>query len=272
MIAVDRRSGQECPPTSDIELSCDGTTAIVSPNGGYIKRFCVDGRDVLYPDQEVTTDGARKRRGGIPILFPWAGKVCGHEEMRQHGFARDLKWRQLGVSPVFARKAAILSLDEKAMGEAERGMYSHKFLLMLTVTIKDGQLSHSLGIITGPESIPTALGIHPYFNVPEGDISSIKTNIAGFNPARYEIGDVAVFSLQPVVDLEIPGLGLVKMITEGTWRRPQASLVVWTDSPNRICVEPWTTPLDGYQYESTRLRLPANRRVDFLTKIKYFPK
>src|SRR4051794_23759870 len=65
-----------------------------------VTSFRVGDREVLYLDPATLVDPAKNVRGGIPVLFPMAGKLAneryavdGREySMKQHGFARNRAW------------------------------------------------------------------------------------------------------------------------------------------------------------------------------------
>lgn len=67
--------------------------------GGIITEFGVGGKEQLYLDQETLFNKRKSIHGGIPILFPIAGKLAddkytwdGHTyEMANHGFARNYR-------------------------------------------------------------------------------------------------------------------------------------------------------------------------------------
>ena len=69
--------------------------------GGVITNWIADGEEILYFDEKRFMDKTKSIRGGIPILFPICGNlntsnsVFGKDylQLRQHGFARDLKWQ-----------------------------------------------------------------------------------------------------------------------------------------------------------------------------------
>ena len=71
---------------------------IVPGRGGLVSALTVDGRDVLFLDRTTLDDPAKNVRGGIPILFPFAGKLEDERfgpagtRMKQHGFARNKPW------------------------------------------------------------------------------------------------------------------------------------------------------------------------------------
>src|SRR5690242_2258038 len=66
--------------------------------GAIVSGLRVRGKDVLYMDRATLDDPSKNVRGGIPVLFPFSGKLE-HEtfaltgtKMKQHGFGRNLPW------------------------------------------------------------------------------------------------------------------------------------------------------------------------------------
>lgn len=255
---------------SDVELRCGQSTAIVSSKGGYIRSFTVGGVDVLYPDGQVEIKGELKRRGGIPVLFPWAGPLKGRPRLPQHGFARDLKWETWGSPQDVGEKGVLLSLTHAGQGKWD--WFPYDFHLLLQAEVAEQKFRHLLTVSNrGEEPMPVALGIHPYFNVPERNLAGIKINIEGFHPEKYRLGEVLTYSIQPEVNLQIPKVGLVRMILKEQYLQNQGMLVVWTDDPGYICVEPWTTPVGGFLEEDQAISVLPHKPMKFLTEIEVQP-
>jgi len=74
------------------------TAQIVPGRGGIVTALAVGGQDVLFLDPATLADPTKNVRGGIPILFPFAGKLEDERfrpagtRMKQHGFARNKPW------------------------------------------------------------------------------------------------------------------------------------------------------------------------------------
>ncbi len=91
-----------------IDLFIGQTRLVLSPFGGCLQKFSVNNLDILYPETLLEIKDQRKKRGGIPILFPWAGAL---EGLPQHGFARDLKWKKLPVHRDFIKKESLTRIN-----------------------------------------------------------------------------------------------------------------------------------------------------------------
>src|SRR5438132_2165715 len=90
-MTVDEFAGVAGMKTS--ALAGDGALAEVVPErGGLVTRFRVQGRGLLYLDEATLADRSKNVRGGVPVLFPIAGKAPEGGAMKQHGFARNRAW------------------------------------------------------------------------------------------------------------------------------------------------------------------------------------
>jgi galactose mutarotase-like enzyme len=73
---------------------------VIPSRGALVTRMNVAGDELLYLDESTVVDLSKNVRGGIPVLFPTAGKLPGDTypvgrqsyTMPQHGFARRLPW------------------------------------------------------------------------------------------------------------------------------------------------------------------------------------
>ena len=76
----------------------DVSAEIVPERGAIVSSLKVRGKDVLYMDTSTLEDATKNVRGGIPLLFPYAGKLVDEifvhagTKMKQHGFARNKAW------------------------------------------------------------------------------------------------------------------------------------------------------------------------------------
>jgi len=76
----------------------DVSVEVVPERGALVTALRVGSHDVLYLDRDTLADPAKNVRGGIPLLFPFAGKLADETltltgtKMKQHGFARNRAW------------------------------------------------------------------------------------------------------------------------------------------------------------------------------------
>jgi galactose mutarotase-like enzyme len=103
-----------------------------------------------------------------PLLFPIVGRLKNDQlrhdgkvfPMRQHGFARDLRfdWLERGAD------SCKLALSDNA---ETRSHYPFAFRLTVTYTLSKTGLNFSIEVAnTGEEILPASIGVHPAFNWP----------------------------------------------------------------------------------------------------------
>lgn len=126
-------------------------------------RWC--GKRVLWFDAEMLGLG-NVLAGGIPVLFPFAGKTSGDTMRAQgadycmpmHGFIKDCPFDLEHAADDEAR--FIYKSDERI----HRLTYPFPFTLRITYKIKGSSLMTVAEVINhGRADMPVAMGYHPYF-------------------------------------------------------------------------------------------------------------
>jgi galactose mutarotase-like enzyme len=261
--------------THRLEDDVAGASVLVAPGrGGMVTRFRAEGSDVLFLDETTLRDPNKSVRGGIPILFPIAGKLPagGYSAlgrsftMNQHGFARNLPWTVLDES---TRDGASVTLGLEATDETRR-QYPFEFALRFTYRLKGETLSVEQRFENrGKEPMPLQPGLHPYFFVPDAtknavtldtDATRARDNLTGHEidvtlPLELAGREVDLYLLDhhprhTILHRQgLPGLRL-------DFGDDQALLVVWT-LPGRdfVCIEPWRAKL-GALADGTAPRVP----------------
>jgi galactose mutarotase-like enzyme len=234
-----------------VRLARGGAEAWLAPGrGGLLTRFSVDGEPLLYLDEGTLADATKNVRGGVPILFPVAGKPPAGSPLEQHGFARKLPWRVVEEGA----ERAVLGLDA---GDATRALWPHEFSLRFSYALGDRSLSLEQRFENrGEAPMRIQPGLHPYFRVDEKAGARVATgatrawdNLAGAEralaPIDFAAGEVDLHLL----DHDAPGTRLLRpgapdIILD--WSDDQKVLVLWT-LPGRpfICVEPWSDRAGG---------------------------
>jgi galactose mutarotase-like enzyme len=266
----------------ELGLDDGGARAAVSPErGGLVTRFTVGGRELLFLDRATFEDPAKNVRGGIPVLFPFAGKPPPGSPLKQHGFARMLPWTVESHS----RAQLICALEANA---ATRASFPHDFRLALTVTLHAPRLSLAFTVTNqGDGPMPLHFGLHPYFLVPLAQKAAVgvttsatrafdnRTGQTGPLPARLDFGGADNASFRTFFaesPSEVISLGLESQIGRSKdffvvaevdlhlldhaeprtaltghaaleWSPSFRTLVLWT-LPGQpfVCVEPWSAP------------------------------
>jgi galactose mutarotase-like enzyme len=233
---------------------------VVPARGGIVSAFRANHRDVLFLDAATLHDRAKNVRGGIPVLFPIAGKLAGDEYardgvrrgMKQHGFARNLPWRLLAAQGG-ARGEVALAL---ASDDATRAAFPWDFELTFRYVLEGATLTVAQEYRnTGAHPMPLHAGFHPYFFVPDASKARATISTDATRAMDNRTGATGAFTgfdlTQPEVDLHLLdhrarttrlALGDGRAVT---LRMDAAfkTLVVWTlTGRDFVCVEPWTAP------------------------------
>jgi galactose mutarotase-like enzyme len=225
--------------------------------GGMVTRLAIDGAPVLFLDEATFADPTKNVRGGVPVLFPIAGKLDPDRlpgataPMKQHGFARNLPWRVVAAAP----DRAVLGLDAD---DATRALYPHDFALRYTYVAAGGALRIEQRFENrGAAAMPIQPGLHPYFLVPDKAGARVETDatVAWDNVARARVPVGATIDLGAAeVDLHLldhhpRGTRLVRPGARPVvlgWSDDQRVLVVWTlAGRDFVCVEPWSAPANA---------------------------
>lgn len=220
----------------------DAQAAIAPARGGLVTQFTVAGRALLFLDRATFDDPTRNVRGGIPVLFPFAGK--GMHGMKQHGFARTLPW----AVESHTRAQLVCALEAN---EATRASFPHDFRLALTVTLHAPRLSLAFSLTNrGAAPMPLHFGLHPYFSVPlaqKAQATVVTDATRAFDNRTGQTGPLPPLRFGgEEVDLHLLDHAAPRTAFEDlalTWSPNFRTLVVWT-LPGQpfVCVEPWSAP------------------------------
>jgi galactose mutarotase-like enzyme len=225
-------------------LTCDGSTVVVRPDrGAIVSGLKVHGIDGLYLEEATLDSPSGAVRGGVPILFPFAGELlngcllASGTEMPRHGFARRKAWQ------VIARTASEITM-RLAPDEDIRSQFPFEFVVSQVVTATPRGLRIDLHVENHDvRSFPIAPGWHPYFPCPAWEklacLSQVlRTNdLSSFEPVACDVNLAA--SADRRVDFGVPGIGPVSL----TFSENVKTIQVWTPpEANFVCVEPWVGP------------------------------
>jgi D-hexose-6-phosphate mutarotase len=216
-----------------ISLRAGDAVAEISPGRGAIcKGLRFGDEELLYLDQSTFVDLSKNVRGGIPILFPFAGKPPEGSPLPQHGWARSSSWQatQTGPSNVECRLA------------------NDGFDLLVSYELSERSLLIETRV-QGEE--PFQLGFHPYFAC--ADKSAARIESKARRAMDNQTGKEVAYA-PPDFENTQPDLRLLDHREAGTFlhrgARPPVKLryspefeqlVLWTQ-PGKpfVCVEPWT--------------------------------
>jgi galactose mutarotase-like enzyme len=237
--------------------------ALCPTRGGLVTQFRVGAREVLYLDRATLVDRAKNVRGGVPVLFPIAGRLAGDAyrvgaetfSLAQHGFARNLPWRVLARSTDGAARVT-LGLDSSP---ATLAAFPWAFRARFTIELRGATLSLAQEYANdGDSPMPLHMGLHPYFFVPDADKAGTRVETdatRAFDNTTKRTGAVGPIDLTlPEVDLHLvdhraptarlrtPDGRAVRLDLDPSY----GPLVLWTlAGRDFVCLEPWSALADA---------------------------
>jgi galactose mutarotase-like enzyme len=216
-----------------IELQSGDALAEIAPERGAIcKRLRLAGEELLFLNQATFDDPAKKVRGGIPVLFPIAGKPPAGSGLSQHGWARDFAWQATQTGPA----------------SVECRLTHGGFDLLVRYTLSERSFLIEAQI---EGEGPFQLGFHPYLACADKSAARVDTKATRAIDNQTE---AEVPYSPPDFEHTQPDLRLLDHREAGTVvhrgaQRPVSLryspdfelLVLWTQ-PGKpfVCVEPWT--------------------------------
>lgn len=154
-----------------VRIIHDKATAAISLHGGQVISFQPKGEaDLLWMSSNAIFDGKAALRGGIPICWPWFGRVAAPA----HGFARSQEWQLIEHRENEQGVIVTLGLSTTP---ASLAIWPYQFELRLHVEISDS-LKVTLDITNTDQNTWMFSGaLHTYLQV--GDIHETQTFGAG---------------------------------------------------------------------------------------------
>ncbi|EOZ5528870.1 D-hexose-6-phosphate mutarotase [Vibrio metschnikovii] len=137
----------------------DKAVAGIALHGGHVVSFRPTGQDdLLWMSKKAIFDGKTALRGGIPICWPWFGRLA----TPAHGFARSSQWQLIEHRENEQGVIVVLGLDSN---QQTRSVWPHEFQLRLSIEISDS-LTVRLTITNTDQKAWTFSGaLHSYLNV-----------------------------------------------------------------------------------------------------------
>jgi galactose mutarotase-like enzyme len=241
-----RSDGRTTVSLDTVELTHAGVRAEVVPARGAITTALrVDGKELLYLDRATLEDPSKNVRGGVPVLFPFAGKLADETfapagtRMKQHGFGRNKPW-----SVVLRRADHLrLSLIEDA---DTRAQYPYAYQVEHSVQVLPRGLLITLLVLNiGDRPLPVSPGWHPYFCCPAARKADLRGDVPGLTPGLFRDDREFDFGLPAPANgrarFDVPGLGELCLSFSPEMRHMQ----FWSQ-PGRdfVCLEPFWGPND----------------------------
>ncbi|WP_154115415.1 D-hexose-6-phosphate mutarotase [Vibrio cincinnatiensis] len=154
-----------------VRIIHDKAVAGIALHGGHVLSFQPKGQpDLIWMSSDALFDGKAALRGGIPVCWPWFGRIAAPA----HGFARSTEWTL--VEHRENEQGVMISLGLET-SEQTLAIWPHHFQIRLLVEIRD-TLQVTLEIInTDKKEWVFSGALHTYLNV--GDIRQTETTGMG---------------------------------------------------------------------------------------------
>ncbi len=247
----------------EIEIRSGSVSAKIAPSrGALVSGLTVNGVEALYLDRASFDDGTKNVRGGIPVLFPYAGKlvdgilVVAGSKMNQHGFGRNKGWG------VVEQKPDMLRVELKSDSETQ-AVYPYLFRAEQRYTILPRGLLVEL-LITNLDTkpLPVSPGWHPYFCCAAEKKPEVSCDAPGFVPGstpndrEFDFGIVAPSEGRATV------LGTDLGTLSISFAPEMRHLQFWSQpGKDFICVEPFNGPNNTINTERRIDIAPSASRV-----------
>lgn len=225
----------------ELELVAGNTRALVAPERGcHITSLHIGTRELFYMDRATFDNPARHVRGGVPLMFPFCGRlvddtfVPSGARIAQHGFARDHPWR------VVERGAAWIRCAFEVPAEV-RAVFPYNFTLDHTIWVWPGGLQAELLVHNhDTRPIPMTPGWHPYFAIAAANKPATRVDIPAYPHEKINNTGEPNFPFpMPAsgrMSAELPGEGPVRI--EMSANLPL--LQTWTQAgADFLCLEPF---------------------------------
>ncbi len=235
--------------------------------GALVTQFSAGNTEYLALDEATFRDPSANVRGGIPVLFPFPGRLDRDRYLArgrpfvlsQHGFARKRAFTEVARRSDDAA-AMTVALEDDA---ETRAVYPYRFRLTLDVALTD-----RLTLTTTVENrdsvpLPWALGFHPYFAIPnaeKGALSVAHEADRAWDNVGRRIVAAEPLQFTPTTETDLHLLddrSATKVLRRGGDDVPWLELTVSDARPvwvfwsvphkDFVCVEPWTAPGNALQ-------------------------
>lgn len=146
-------------------------SAAISLFGGHLLSFQPSGeKDILWRSENAIYSGEKPIRGGVPVCWPWFGKV----QAPSHGFARNSEWALNEHRE--SEEGVIVSLTLKDSSDT-LALWSNRFLAELRFEFSTSAKVSLIATNTDTKSWKMGGALHTYFSI--GDIHQTKVSGLG---------------------------------------------------------------------------------------------
>ncbi|BDR12827.1 D-hexose-6-phosphate mutarotase [Vibrio sp. STUT-A11] len=154
-----------------VRIIHDKATAGIALHGGHVVSYKPQGQeDLIWMSEKAVFDGKAALRGGIPVCWPWFGRIAAPA----HGFARTTEWELIEHRE--NENGVIIELALFPSEETHQ-IWPHMFEARLLVEVGD-ELKVTLKVLNIDDEAWTFSGaLHTYLNV--GDVLQAQTSGMG---------------------------------------------------------------------------------------------
>lgn len=246
-----------------LNISKGEIKATVTSSGAWVLELKKGDKDICMPGFEYEKDGLIKKRGGIPILFPNAGKevLSSSFTLKQHGFARDMEWE---VYQIEKSNLTLKLVSNKQFYED----FPYKFEALARFSVLENGFSIDLKVTNlSNEILPIAPGFHPYFNLPVDKREQLKLKLGGFNKEKFQFDGKTTYLISTgSTVVSLPDIGKIEMLYSDNLR----NVSIWAEPDgNHICVEPWVGGEGAMLDPAKRVNVPVNSVANFQLSLEF---
>jgi len=246
----------------------DSRVGVRADRGAIVTHVNVGGVELLYLDESTVESPSGAVRGGVPLLFPFAGELrdgrltASGTEMPRHGFGRRKPW-----API-ARTSSSVTLRLRPDDETFGG-FPYAFEATVEVEARARGVAIRLDVENrGDTAMPLAPGWHPYFPCPARQkrrvLRSVLHGVELPAPEPFECDVNVEAAADRRVAFELPTAGRIEIVSSENLR----TLEVWTPAGAEfICVEPWVGPSNTIN-TAARVDVPPGGRAAFWLSIE----
>jgi galactose mutarotase-like enzyme len=216
------------------------TVSVLPERGALVSAIAVNGVDLLYLEAATLDSPTGAVRGGIPLLFPFAGELqdglllASGTRIGRHGFGRRKPWQIVTCTDDTIAMRLLPDADTRAE-------YPFEFEATEVVTALPDGVRIDLHVENhGGQPLPIAPGWHPYFPCPSDLKRSCLDQVLA--PSDYaSVDPVACDANIPspeggTLAFALPGVGTITL----TFTDALKTLEVWTlPGKDFVCIEPW---------------------------------
>ena len=234
-----------------IKMPNSNEVSFCGERGGIITSLIIKNKEILYLDRETFDNKDINVRGGIPILFPNAGAIVNnyiYPNLKQHGFARDLKWKIEKNKDSFKE---LLIQDRNIIN-----IYPYNFNLFIYGKFeKNGSFTIKQEVQSMEEhrEVPVSMGLHPYFNIKNEEKGKLKFNFDGgmyieehlddwANGNYISIDNPKINDINAKMEIIVPSFGALVVDASVEYRK----IWIWSlPGKDFICIEPVMRDVNG---------------------------